>query len=235
MKEIIAMHGWGGDSNRWKPWIEVFQQDGWRWQNGERGYGAQSPNMPEWQTTNDNHFAHQRVVICHSLGSHLIDYEVIQKATHVVLLSSFSRFIPEGKENRILKTALQGMKKAIGTNKEKAMFLNFLKKATKPHDINSLPNNPIKDGLSKDGRKKLQNDLQLLINTQSLSPGFPTNAKVLVINGNHDEILSPLTKKILMKDLIDHLQTPPLQWNLNNEGHALLDMQLITKVKEWLG
>ena len=234
MKEVIAMHGWGGDSNRWKPWIESFKKDDWTWQNGERGYGDMTTYMPNWRGEDHNNSFHKRVVICHSLGSHLIDQEVLQHATHVVLLSSFSRFIPEGKASRSVKIALEGMQQAIGTPTEKFMFSNFLKKSIQPHTINSIPGNPIKNGLSENGRKKLQEDLQLLTKTNSLSPGIPTMAKVLVVFGEYDSILNSFTQENLISDLLRHLQSPPTQWTVPNEGHALLDLQLITRVKDWL-
>ena len=43
MKEIIAMHGWAGDSNQWSNWEQIFKCYEWEWRNSERGYTAISP------------------------------------------------------------------------------------------------------------------------------------------------------------------------------------------------
>ena len=114
MKEIITMHGWAGDSNQWSNWEELFKCCDWKWQTAERGYKDISPHSPKWNH-NLNKAELKRVAICHSLGSHLIDKQVLQLATHVVLINSFSRFIPSGKENRSITMALSRMMNAINT------------------------------------------------------------------------------------------------------------------------
>ena len=72
MKEIIAMHGWAGDSHQWSNWEKIFKSCDWEWQTSERGYKDKSPHISKWNH-NSNHIELKRVAICHSLGSHLID------------------------------------------------------------------------------------------------------------------------------------------------------------------
>ena len=48
MKEIIAMHGWAGDSNQWSNWEKIFKCCEWVWQATERGYKDISPHTPKW-------------------------------------------------------------------------------------------------------------------------------------------------------------------------------------------
>ena len=133
MKEVIAMHGWGGDSNTWKSWAQQFRENHWIWKSFERGYGELPQWRPTWEQSQSKISSKSRVVIAHSLGPHLIKNEVLAQATHVILLCSFSRFIPLGTESRYLTTALHGMRKQIGTTEEKIMLNNFLKKAQKIH------------------------------------------------------------------------------------------------------
>ena len=83
MKEIIAMHGWAGDSNQWSNWEKIFKCFEWEWQTSERGYKGISPHTPKW-IHNSNQVKPKRVAICHSLGSHLIDKQVLHSATHVI-------------------------------------------------------------------------------------------------------------------------------------------------------
>ena len=120
MKEIIAMHGWAGDSHQWVDWEKIFKSCDWEWQTAERGYKELSPHSPKWKSSNQVEL--KRVAICHSLGSHLIDKQVLYTATHVVLINSFSRFIPSGKQNRSIRLALNRMINAINTPNEVAML-----------------------------------------------------------------------------------------------------------------
>ena len=194
MKEIIAIHGWAGDSHQWSKWKKIFKNCDWEWQNFERGYKDISPHNPKWNN-NANQIKLQRVVICHSLGSHLIDQDILHSATHVVLINSFSRFIPKGKENRPIKLALNRMMDAINTPNEEAMLRKFHIKAYKPNyiDVDSSKSSLLH--LSESGRHKLKNDLKLLINSEYLPIGLNNSAKVLIVNSGQDYILATQTKK----------------------------------------
>ena len=172
MKQVIAIHGWSGDSNTWQSWAQEFRQNQWRWKNFERGYGEIPPFTPIWDQLSDEGPHQRRVVIAHSLGLHLIKNEILEKATDVVLLCSFSRFIPIGNDSRPIKIALQGMKKHLGTDMELIMLKNFLKKACQPESLVEDVPGTIKQGMSFEGRKKLQSDLELLIQSNKLPKGL---------------------------------------------------------------
>ena len=233
MKEIIAMHGWAGDSNQWLNWKDVFSYSDWKWQTAERGYKDLSPYIPKWH--NDlNQTGLKRVAICHSLGSHLIDKKVLYSATHVVLINSFSRFIPNSKENRSIAMALKRMMNAINTPNELSMLRKFHIKAHKPNDINIESTESNLLHISDSGRLRLKNDLKFLMNSNSLPTGLNTNAKVLVINSKKDYILSKQTKEKLVEDLINYLKAEPTIINLHEEGHSISKIKNIKKIKHWL-
>jgi len=233
MKEIIAMHGWAGDSHQWANWKTIFKSCDWEWQTSERGYKEISPHTPKWNN-NSNQVELKRVAICHSLGSHLIDKQVLNSATHVVLINSFSRFIPSGKENRPIKLALNRMMNAINTPNEAAMLRKFHIKAYKPNyiDVKSTELNLLH--LSDLGRLRLKNDLILLMNSDSLPIGLNTFSKVLIINSEQDHILANQTKVNLVEDLINHLEAAPKIINLQDEGHSITKIKNIKKIKHWL-
>ena len=233
MKEIIAMHGWAGDSRQWSYWIDLFKCCGWEWQTVERGYKDINPNTPRWNNAK-NKIELKRVAICHSLGSHLIDKKILFSATHVVLINSFSRFIPSGKEKRSITMALNTMMNAINTPNEQPMLRKFHIKANKPNDIHLESTESKVLHISDSGRLKLKNDLQLLINSDSLPTGLNTEAKVLVINSEKDQILANEAKEKLVEDLINFLQTRPTIINLQEEGHAISKTKNIKKIKHWL-
>ncbi len=233
MKEIIAMHGWAGDSNQWANWIDLFKCCNWDWQTAERGYKDISPLIPTWSQSL-NQVELKRVAICHSLGSHLIDKYVLNSATHVVLINSFSRFIPSGKESRSVTIALNMMMNAINTPNEAAMLRKFHTKAYKPNciDVESTKSNLLH--ISNSGRLRLKNDLRLLINSDSLPIGLNTNAKVLIINSKQDYILTNQTKAKLTEDLRNYLEAEPTIINLPEEGHSISKIKNIKKIKHWL-
>ena len=233
MKEIIAMHGWAGDSRQWSNWEKIFKCCNWEWQTSERGYRDISPHKPKWNH-NSNHVELIRVAICHSLGSHLIGKEVLHSATHVVLINSFSRFIPTGKENRPVKHALKRMMNAINTPDEAAMLKKFHIKAFKPNDIDVKSSESILPQVSDVGRSRLKNDLKLLLNSDSLPMGLNTCSKVLIINSEQDYIVANQTKEKLAEDLSCHLETIPKIINFQDEGHLISKIKNIKKVKQWL-
>ena len=233
MKEIIAMHGWAGDSNQWSNWEKIFKCCDWKWQTAERGYKAISPHTPKWNH-NSNQVELKRVAICHSLGSHLIDKQVLHSATHVVLINSFSRFIPSGKEHRSVEMALNKMINAINTPNEASMLRKFLVKAYKPNhiDVESIESNLLH--ISHSGRLRLKNDLIRLINSDSLPIGLNTHANVLIVNSEEDYILANQTKSKLAEDLRNHLEFLPNTINLQDEGHSITKIRTIKKIKHWL-
>ncbi len=233
MKEIIAMHGWAGDSHQWSTWEKIFKKYHWKWQTSDRGYKEISPHTPKWNNKS-NKCEFKRVAICHSLGLHLIAKQVLQSATHVVLINSFSRFIPINGDTRPLKLALNRMMNAINTPNEAAMLKKFYTKAYKPNDIDVQSSKSNLLPISDSGRLKLKNDLKLLMNSDSLPIGLKRSAKVLVINSLQDYILASKTKEKLAEDLIKYLEAMPKIINLQDDGHFITKIKNIIKVKHWL-
>ena len=236
MKEIIAMHGWGSDSQSWKQWEEYFKKNGWLWQSMDRGYGSLPPTTAKWVSSKQKKFdsKSQRVIICHSLGAHLIEPNIYKTATEIVFLSSFGRFIPEDKESRAIKIALQGMQKALGSPLEEKMLIKFLEKSSSPYLIDQLTSGPISQTLSSSGSKNLQSDLDLLINTQGIPPGISSKSRVLTIFGEKDSILHPSSITLFINDLNNHLQHRPINWTIPGDGHSILIPGLIPRVEKWL-
>lgn len=234
MKQVIAMHGWSGDHRIWAPWERHFIAMGWQWQSGERGYGHFPTQQPEWRCDADPIQVQRRVLIGHSLGPHLLREVVLAQATDVVLLASFSRFVPPGRAGRALQTGLMGMQRCIGTESEVMMLHTFLRRSTAPANSRGLPPSPISEGLSSAGRERLQKDLALLIATKGLPDGLPNQAKVLVVQAGSDGIVAPEAQAQLLEDLHTHQQRAATVWTLKNTGHALLQPDLLLRVGDWL-
>ena len=164
----------------------------------------------------------------------MIDKQVLHSATHVILINSFSRFIPSGKENRPVQMVLNKMMNTIYTPNEASMLRKFHIKAYKPNyiDTKSIESNLI--NISDLGRVRLKNDLIRLINSNSLPIGLSTHANVLIVNSEEDYILANQTKAKLAEDLRNHLEFLPKIMNLQDEGHSITKIENIKKIRHWL-
>ena len=234
MKQVIAMHGWSGDSHSWVSWIRHFKHHHWSWQSGERGYGQRQEHMPFWQDDPDPIELQRRVVIAHSLGPHLLPDAVLAQATDVVLLASFSRFVPEGPKGRALKTGLKSMRRCLGSDAEAEMLTTFLRRAAAPSPPDGLPRGPIQEGLSIEGRQRLSDDLDRLIASAELPLGLQDTTRVLVVEAAQDSIVVPAARQELRDALQTRLQHPAEHWCLSDSGHALLVPDLLIRIQRWL-
>ena len=126
------------------------------------------------------------------------------------------------------------MLKHLGEPTEKAMLYKFFLKANEPCKYKTTLEGPIKQGISPKGRKKLKSDLKLLINSKTLPNEISQQAKVLIINGEQDKIISSSTKQSLIKDLTNHLDQTPLNWDIKDEGHCMHLPFLTNQVSNWL-
>ncbi len=222
--QVIAMHGWAGDSRQWQPLATQLEARGWRWRGGERGYGDQSPAPPRWQG------AGRKVVIAHSLGPHLLPAEVWEGADAVVLLASFGRFLPRGAAGRRLRAALVGMDAALAdTASARAMLRGFLSEAAAPDPPSALPSGPADGPLAPPQLERLRADLALLERTEGLPTGFPADVPVLVVEAGEDRIVAPEARALLREALprATHLPLP-------GAGHALLTAPLLEPLLTWL-
>lgn len=229
--QLIAMHGWAGDGRGWEPWRQATVGRPWNWHCGERGYGGLPPVKPRW------HGEGRRVLIGHSMGPHLLDPELIARAEAVILLASFGRFVPPGREGRSTAAALEAMATALAdgpdeaTARERARTLltTFLATAASPDPPSLLPPGPIDGPLGAAERTLLRNDLALLGRCTGLPQGFPTDRPALIVEAGCDAIVDPSMGAALRNCLPDAtvLHYP-------QTGHALLSAPMIPPVLEWI-
>lgn len=229
MKQVIAMHGWAGDSRQWSLWSRRFEQLGWLWCSGERGYGSPSAVTPEWTAT-----AQRRLVICHSLGFHLLPASILAVASDLVLLGGFAAFVPQGPPGRRQRTALQGMARMLGTDQEAEMLRRFLERAAAPLPLSALPPNPLLKAVSETGRRRLEADLNVLASLNGLPQGCPEQANGLVVQGAQDQVVTADAHGLLVQLLSDQLETRPSVVIEADCGHALITADVLQRVLRWL-
>ena len=230
MKQVIAMHGWAGSPDTWTQWQSTFEMEGWLWTNGDRGYDGSTPSNPRWSK-----MAKRRVLIAHSLGWHLIPESTLEQTNELILLASFSRFIPESRAGRRLKTGLDGMTRSLRDGKGIAMLERFFEQVAHPLASSALPANKlVLKGLTSVGRDRLQADLHRLAVTHGLPSGRPDHARILLIHGGSDAVVTAETHQCLLRDLahqgihdLSHCGDP-------NWGHALVTPAVLAKVMVWL-
>jgi pimeloyl-[acyl-carrier protein] methyl ester esterase len=222
--QVIAMHGWAGDSLHWQRLAAPFEERGWRWRCGERGYGARPPHEPRWQGEG------RKVVIAHSLGPHLLPAAVWAAADAVVLLASFGRFVPPGPRGRRLRTALEGMAAALAEREAaRAMLRRFQSEAVAPDPIEALVSGPAEGPLGPPQLERLRADLRVLERTTGLPEAVPAERPVLIVEAGDDRIVAPEARALLREALphATHLLLP-------GAGHALLTAPLLEPLLAWL-
>jgi len=248
--EVIAMHGWAGQSTNWNPWQRAVEPLEWPWQAPERGYGTLAPRSCQWGA------GRRRVVIGHSLGPHLLPASLLAAADGVVLLASFGRFVPTDREGRRLRMALERMaaplsqstgppsppvtpgpepeaqpeqREAAVAAGAQAMLRAFLAEAAAPDPVNLMPPGPADQPPGAESRQRLLRDLELLGRTTGLPAGFPEGAKLLIVEAEQDRIVPPRSRAALREAL------PSAEViSMAGAGHALLQAPVIPAVLEWL-
>jgi pimeloyl-[acyl-carrier protein] methyl ester esterase len=226
--EVIAMHGWAGDSRAWAPWAELARQRGWTLHGGERGYGALPPTMPRWSAS-----SRQRVLLTHSLGPHLLPASLWCEATAAVLLCGFTTFVPPGRTGRAVAAGLRGMATQLeaGDAAMAAMLTTFFDKVADPSPASQLPQGPLQQGISAEGRQRLRQDLDRLTHCSGLPEGLPADIPVLLVEAQDDRIVTPASRALLRQAL-----PGATVWSLERAGHGLLAAQgLLPAVLEWMG
>ena len=232
MKQVIAMHGWAGDATQWKHWQQRFKADGWDWCNGERGYSHQRSVPPIWSPD-----ASRRLVISHSLGWHLLTESVLIKATELILLAGFSRFVPSGPPGRAPRQGLAGMAQALDTDRELPMLKRFMKRASSPLPPTALPANLLmrRQGPSPTGRERLREDLDVLTTCRGLPMGCPDIERALVLQGEEDAIVSLDVHQQLVEDLLNRWPGSRTCVSvIPAHGHALITPGVLDEVLRWL-
>jgi pimeloyl-[acyl-carrier protein] methyl ester esterase len=222
--QIIAMHGWCGDSHSWDPWLPAWQAEGWSWSLGERGYGNLPPRRPLWSGQGG-----LRVVMAHSLGPHLLASEVLAEAQALVLLTSFGRFVPNGRAGRAVRTALEGMAAQLQGPEPRAMLQGFLAQVAAPQSPELLQSTPAGAPLPAAGVERLREDLALIAATTGLPQGCGGQTRALLLQAGADQIVVPEARQALEQELP---QADVIR--LAGAGHGLLCTPTVPLVMAWL-
>ena len=111
------------------------------------------------------------------------------------------------------------------------MLERFFQRAIQPLSPGACCPSPLLKGLSSEGRQRLYDDLVLLETCRTLPRGWPSNARVLVIQGEQDAVVHPSSHQQLLDQLgsqVERVHRGP-DW-----GHALITTEVWELVERWI-
>ncbi len=232
MNQVITQHGWGLDQSFWDSYKIEFQQNGWHWQNNERGYYSKNLNQAKWIKNNLNDQI--KMVLCHSLGFHLIQGNLLDEASHVVFINSFNNFLPSSKKRNLIYRSLKRMEKKIISFEAEDMLKEFIRLSFSPNNMTINFQNMFYKNLRGLNNNLLLNDLKKLYTNKNSLKSFEKNCNVIVINSKNDLILDQNSSNSFIELLNKTLNKKPTVIELSNQGHCLANLNFYQIIKRTL-
>ena len=232
MKQVITQHGWGLDQSFWDIYKIEFQKNGWHWQNNERGYFSKPINQAKWIKNNLNDQI--KMIICHSLGFHLLEKNLLDEASHVVFINSFNNFLPKSKKRLLIYRAIKRMEKKIIAFETEDMLKDFIDRSFSPNNMTTHFQNIFYKNIGDLNNHLLLNDLKKLYNEKNYLKSLKKNCNVIIINSKKDLILDQDSSNNFIELLNKTLIKKPTVIKLSNQGHCLTDLNIYQIIKRTL-
>ena len=232
MNQVITQHGWGLDQSFWDSYKVEFQKNGWHWQNNERGYFSRSVNQSKWVKNNFN--AQIKMVLCHSLGFHLIQGNLLDEASHVVFINSFNNFLPSSKKRNLIYRSLKRMEKKIISFEAEDMLKEFIHRSFLPNNMTINFQKMFYKNLKGLNNNLLLKDLKKLYTDKNSLKTIGKNCNVIVINSKKDLILDQDSSNNFIELLNKKLTKKPTVIELSNQGHCLTNLNFYQIIKRTL-
>ena len=232
MNQVITQHGWGLDHNVWIKLKNKFIQNDWLWQDNERGYYSALSNRVNWIKEDSDKTI--KVVLCHSLGIHLIEKKILKEATHIVLINSFNNFIPNNNESKITIKSLKRMEKKINSKEIKLMLEKFITKSFKPNEIDQDFSSIFQSNLNEININLLLEDFQKLYSRYKTFSLFKKNTDVLMIKSKNDQILKEYACDEFVELLNKRQINKPKLVQLDKQGHIINNIDILKIIEDWI-
>ena len=232
MNQVITQHGWGLDQSFWDSYKDEFQKNGWHWQDNERGYFSKNVTQSKWIKNNFNDQI--KMVLCHSLGLHLIQRNLLDEATHIVFINSFINFLPSGKKRDLVYKSLKRMEKKIKSFEAEIMLKEFIRRSFSPNNMTINFKNMFYKNLECLNNNLLLSDLKKLYTDTNSFESFEKNCNVIVINSKNDLILDQDSSNNFIELLNKTLTKKPTLIELSNQGHCLSNLNFYQIMKRAL-
>ena len=232
MNQIISQHGWGLDQSMWNKVKEEFIRQNWIWQDNNRGYYSDPHVKVNW--IKDDSENNKKVVICHSLGIHLIGKEILREASHIVLINSFYNFIPSNNESKITMKTLLRMEKKINSGEVRFMLEEFISRSFMPNQVDIKFKSIFNLNSKQINLKRLLKDFQKLYFQPSTFDLFSEHAEVLIIKSKNDFILKEYAFNEFINLLNNSQINKPKLVQIENQGHIIDNNCIVNILKDWL-
>ena len=232
MNQIISQHGWGLDQSLWNKLKEDLIRQNWIWQDNDRGYYSDFCVKVKWIKTNSDN--NKKVALCHSLGVHLIEKEILKEASHIILINSFFNFIPTNNESNITMRTLRKMEKKINTSEVRFMLEEFISRSFMPNQVDIKFKSIFNLNSKQINLKRLLKDFQKLYFQPSTFDLFSEHAEVLIIKSKNDFILKEYAFNEFINLLNNSQINKPKLVQIENQGHLIDNNCIINILKEWL-
>ena len=232
MNQVITQHGWGLDQSFWESYKIEFKKNRWYWQDNERGYFSKNVNQSKW--IKNNLKDQIKMVLCHSLGFHLIQRNTLQEATHIVFINSFNNFLPSSNKRNLIYKSLKRMEKKMMEFETKAILQEFIRRSFFPNDININFKNTFYKNLEDINNNLLLNDLKKLYCDSRSLDSIKKDCIVIIINSKKDLILDEDSSNNFIELLNKTLTKKPALIELSNQGHCLNNLNFYQMIKNTL-
>ena len=232
MNQVITQHGWGLDQSFWDSYKVEFQKHGWYWQNNERGYFSKKINQSKW--IKDNLKDQIKMILCHSLGFHMLKKNFLDEASHIVFINSFNNFLPRSKNRNLIYRTLKRMEKKIMSFEAEEMLKEFIHRSFSPNNMPTHFQNMFYKNLEDLNYSLLLNDLQKLYIEKKSLKSFKKNCNVIIINSKNDLILDQDSSNNFIELINKTLTKKPVLIELSNQGHCLTNLNFYQIIKRTL-
>ena len=232
MNQIITQHGWCLNAKMWLNLKAKFKSENYSWQDNERGYFYDSYRDSQWgKSDTNNNF---KMVICHSLGTRLINRDTLSKASHAVLINSFFNFIPKDNKKNFIIRALKKMEKKIKRGELEGLIKEFITRSYLPNKFEDNMKELLKIPSKDINSAILLNDFNKLYFEEKDYNFFSKDCKILIIKSNNDLILEDNSIKDLIVVLNQIQNNNPKVIEIEGQGHIIKGLDIFTFIKEWI-
>ena len=232
MNQIISQHGWAFDSSIWLDLKEIYLKNNWIWQDSDRGYFNKNLCAPQW--INNNSLNNKKVTIIHSLGTHLIDKNILINASHAIFINSFYNFITKNNDSKVVIRSLEKMKQKLNNKEIKPMLNKFYKNSFFPKKIDISLKKIVDHKCENLNLLLLENDFSRL-NIESKPPTLVSKkCKVLIIKSMNDRILNNYSSSSFIKLMNNTQIEKPTIVELENQGHIISNHNIFKLIDNWL-
>ena len=232
MNQVITQHGWGLDQSFWDSYKDEFQKNGWHWQDNERGYFSKNVTQSKWIKNNLN--GQIKMILCHSLGFHLIEGHLLDEASHIVFINSFNNFLPSTKKRNLIYRSLKRMEKKITSFESKVLLKEFISRSFAPNNMTINFQNVFYKNLEGINNNLLLDDLKKLYTYKNSIKSFDKNCNIIIINSKNDLILDQDSSNNFIEVLNKTLTKKPTLIELSNQGHCLTNLNFYQIIKRTL-